>query len=81
VVTFQCGGVNQGKFPSSIPLPKKTKDYPTKLGKDFQEYEIALSANQLTNVVDPFCMVASALDNPGKPCRWTISVSRSPPRS
>ncbi len=61
-VTFQCGGVNTGPHKSSLPFPKTPKNDPTTLAKEPREYEIELKASQLSNVVDPFCVVARASD-------------------
>lgn len=66
VVTFQCGGVNTGPHKSSLRFPVTTTTDPVRLTKEFHEYSIPLRAGALTNVVDPFCVVARAADNRGK---------------
>jgi exo-beta-1,3-glucanase (GH17 family) len=58
--------VDRGEHRSSLALAQKVRPDPVKLTADFREYAIPLRAEQLTNLVDPFCVVASALDNPGK---------------
>jgi exo-beta-1,3-glucanase (GH17 family) len=65
-VTFQCGGVTAGEHRSSLRFPVKAAPNPLKLTKDFKEYTIKLKAADLTNIVDPFCVVAVASDNRGK---------------
>jgi hypothetical protein len=66
VVSFQAGAVTTGKYRSSIPFPRKTPKDPVELTKAWTDFEISLRASDLTNVVDPFCVLAKASDNPGK---------------
>jgi hypothetical protein len=61
-VTLQCGGVNTGPNKSSLAFPVTTKTDPVRLTKEPHEYSIDFKAGQLTNVVDPFCVVARAAD-------------------
>jgi exo-beta-1,3-glucanase (GH17 family) len=66
VVAFLTGGVTAGKFPSSLRFPVKVENSPVRLSKDFTEYSIRIEAKRLTNVIDPFAVTVTALDNPGK---------------
>lgn len=66
VVTFQVGAVTTGPFKSSISFPIPYRLDPVKLAAKWTDYEISLQADELTNVIDPFCVIARAIDNPGK---------------
>ena len=65
-VTFKIGGVTSGKYPSSLKLALEPESGATKLGPAFREVSIPLVARQLTNLIDPFCVVMSGLDNRGR---------------
>lgn len=65
-VSFKMGGVREGKYPSSLPFAVETRGGPVKLTADFVDYTIGpVPARQLTNLIDPFCVVAAASDNVG----------------
>jgi exo-beta-1,3-glucanase (GH17 family) len=67
VVAFKIGGVNTGPHKSSLALPREVNPSPTRLTAKFREYIIGpIVAKDLTNLIDPFCMVTSGLDNPGR---------------
>jgi hypothetical protein len=66
VVTFQCGGVNTGPHRSSLRFPQTTSPDPIRLSQAPREFSIHLKANQVTNIIDPFCVVVRALDNKNK---------------
>ena len=61
-VQFKVGGVSDGN--DSIEFPAET-DYIT-LEKEWEQYEIDLSEEDLSNVVGGFCWVTSKDQNPGK---------------
>ena len=65
-MTFQVGAVTNGKFKSSVAFPRTCRPDPTKLTNKWQDYAIKLRADELTNLIDPFCVVARAIDNRGK---------------
>jgi exo-beta-1,3-glucanase (GH17 family) len=66
-VSFKIGGVTNGLHKSSLTLARQVDNSPTKLTGDFCEYTIGpIEAQKLTNLIDPFCVVTSALDNPGR---------------
>lgn len=65
-VTFQCGGVNTGAHPSSLRFPRTLDPDPVTLTKEPREYRIKLRAETLTNIIDPFCVVARGYDNRGR---------------
>lgn len=65
-VTFKCGGVRDGKHPSSLRLPVAAPGSPTRLSTRPKEITIGpIPARMLTNVIDPLCAVASGLDQKG----------------
>jgi len=67
VVSFKIGGVETGPYPSSMVPAREVKDSPTTLSSSFREYLIGpFPASEVTNLIDPFCVVTSALDNPGR---------------
>jgi exo-beta-1,3-glucanase (GH17 family) len=66
-VTFKIGGVDKGPHASSLAFPRQVDSSPTKLTAEFREYTIGpIPAKLLTNLIDPFCVVTSGLDNPGR---------------
>jgi len=65
-VSFKCGGVNTGRFASSLRLPLELPGSPVTLSEEPKEYTIGpIPARQLTNIIDPMCVVTSGLDNRG----------------
>jgi exo-beta-1,3-glucanase (GH17 family) len=65
-VTFKCGGVINGPFPSSLGLAVPAKDSPVTLTDQPKEYTIGpFPARNLVNIVDPLCVVTTGLDNRG----------------
>jgi len=65
-VSFKIGGVTNGPHPSSLRLPRQVDGSPTTLTKEFREYTIGpIAARDLANLIDPFCVVTSGLDNRG----------------
>lgn len=75
VVTFKIGGVSTGAHPSSLPLGKELGNGQTRLTETFQEYTIGpLRADQLVNLVDPFCVVVSGFDNGPTPQVVAVDV-------
>src|SRR5882672_9275973 len=72
-VTFKIGGVNVGAHPSSLGFAREVADSPMTLTNDYREYTIGpIPAGDLTNLIDPFCVVTSILDNRG---RTTVEVA------
>jgi hypothetical protein len=66
-VTFKIGGVDTGPRRSSMPFPRQVTNSPTTLTKEFRDYQIGpFPASQVTNLIDPFCVVTSGLDNGGR---------------
>ncbi len=66
-VTFKIGGVNTGPHRSSLPFPHEARPSPCRLTPEFREYTIGpIQARELTNVIDPFCVVTTVLDNRGR---------------
>jgi exo-beta-1,3-glucanase (GH17 family) len=63
VVTFKTGGITKGKFPSSLKFAVEPAEGSTVLTGDFKEMSIPLQARQLTNLIDPICVVCTAMDN------------------
>ena len=63
---FKMGGVTTGN--DSVEFPVET-DYIT-LEKDWKQYEIDLSDEDLSNVIGGFCWVTSRDKNPGKELIW-----------
>jgi hypothetical protein len=66
VATLQIGAVTNGRYKSSIPFARTLNPDPVRLSKGWKEYQIPIRASELTNVVDPMCVVAKASDNSGK---------------
>ncbi|HYH68105.1 MAG TPA: hypothetical protein VD866_25645 [Urbifossiella sp.] len=66
VATFQVGAVTTGPHKSSLLFPRTAPQDPTRLPNRWADFEIPLVASELTNVIDPFCVVARAGDNPGR---------------
>jgi hypothetical protein len=67
VVTFKIGGVDTGPYPSSMLPAREVKDSPVTLTEGFRDYFIGpFPASEVTNLIDPFCVVTSGLDNPGR---------------
>jgi exo-beta-1,3-glucanase (GH17 family) len=66
-VTFKCGGVVDGEHPSSLRPAREPAGSPTRLTHAFRDYTIGpFPASQLKNIIDPFCVVATILDNRGR---------------
>jgi len=63
---FKVGGVADGN--DSIPFPAET-DYLT-LEQEWQQYEIDLSEEDLSNVVGGFCWVTNKAQNPDAKAVW-----------
>lgn len=65
--TFKIGGVGDGPHASSLRLAREVEGSPVRLTQEFRDYSIGpLAAGELTNLIDPFCVTVTGIDNRGR---------------